>query len=74
MCKTCQSGRWSCFCCVGSSCEDIDSNQCLPLQFKLCKSSKGVIMVNMIYFFNDVKMAFMLISIIQFSIWTLSGF
>ena len=26
------SEKWSCFCCVGSSCEDVDSNQWLPLQ------------------------------------------
>ena len=25
--KICQSGKWSCFCCVGSSCKGVDFNQ-----------------------------------------------
>ena len=37
MCKTkCQSGKWSCYSFVGSSCEGVDSNQWWPLQCKFC--------------------------------------
>jgi hypothetical protein len=28
--KNYQSGKWSCLCYVGSLCEGVDSNQCLP--------------------------------------------
>ena len=31
-----QSGKWPCLCCVGSSCEGVDSNRWLLLQCKLC--------------------------------------
>ena len=40
--KACKSGKWSCFCCVESSCEGVDSNQQLPLQCKLCMNFKDV--------------------------------
>ena len=37
-----QSGKWSCFCCVGSSCEGVGSNQCFQLQCKLCMNINDV--------------------------------
>ena len=63
------SGKCSCFCCVGSSCESVDSNQWLPLQCKLCMN------INDVYFGKSetsfdvhVKVAFVLTSTIQFNI------
>ena len=40
--KNRRSGKWSCFCCVGSSSEGVSSNQWLPLQCKLCMNINDV--------------------------------
>jgi hypothetical protein len=72
--KKCQSGKWSCFGCVGSPCESVDSNQWLPLQCKLCMNINDVNFGRSNLFYVHVKMAFVLTLTVQFNIWTFPAF
>ena len=73
--KICQSGKWLCFCYVGSSCESVDSNWWLPLQYNLCMNIKDVDFGKSELFFDGhVKMVFVLTSIVLFNVWTLFNF
>lgn len=66
--------KWSCFCCVGHSCEGVqlDSSQWLPLQCKLCLNNNDVNFDKNEIFLNvHVKTAFVLTSIVRVNFWTL---
>ena len=60
--KTCQSGKWSYFCCVRSSCKGVDSNHCMPLWCKLCMNIKDAYFGKSDCFDACVKMALVLTS------------
>ena len=63
MWKICQSGKWSYFSCIGSSCENVGFNQQLPLQCKLCMNILHVCFgKSEINFDVHVKTAFVLTS------------
>ena len=47
----CQSGKCSCFCYVGSSCNSVGSDQWLPLQCKLCMNINDAYFYKVKYFF-----------------------
>ena len=73
--KTAKVGKQSRFCCVGSLCEGVDSNQWLPLPCKFCMNNGDI------YFGKSeiildvrVKTAFVLTSSIYCNIWTLYDF
>ena len=54
------------FCCVGSSCEGVDSNQCWPLRYKLCMNIDDVYFdKSEIYIDIHVKKTFVLILMVQ---------
>ena len=62
--KFCESGKWSCFCCVWSSYEGTNSNQWLPFQCKLYMNIKDVYFGKSDFFLGKnyvhVKRAFVL--------------
>ena len=63
------------FCCVGSSCEGVDSNQFLPLQCKLCINIKVAYLERVKYlFYVHVKITFVLTWNVHFNVFTLSDF
>ena len=71
----CRSGKWSCFCCDRCSCKGVDSNQCLPLQCKLCMKIKdGCFGKSDVYFDVHVKMAFCDIDLSSATFWHFVNF
>jgi len=71
--QECQSGKWSCFRCVGCSCEGVDCSQWLPLQCKLCMNIDNVYLCKNDYFYIHVKMACVL-SLFKFNVSILSNY
>ena len=64
--KICQSGKWSCFYCVGSSCEGVDSINTCHINAIFCMNNKDVYYDKIEMFFDvHVKLVFMLTLIIQ---------
>ena len=64
-------GSGNVFVMFGSSCEGVDSNQCLPLQCKLCMNIKDIYFGKSDFFLDvHAKMVFVLTSTIQFNVLT----